>query len=378
MTDWVRVEAEGALLERFVQRALSEGVRFSRIWRVDRRRMTLETDSSGAKTVLALLETYHMRGRVVGLSGRPALLKRLRARWTLLSGVLICAGLLAAYSAFVWRIDLRSVSGEAVAPEVQLALEEWGLTCPLRRQEVDAQLLRLRLLSRFPQYSYVGVRQRGAVLRIELASAEEAPEVRDLEAARDLVAARDGVVLRVTVLSGAAAVSPGDAVQKGQLLIRGEERVSKEETRGIRADGEVLARVWYEGECTLSLLDQEAEYTGRVSRQSRLEIGSWQWPLCEGEAFEHCTEETHETPLGGLLLPLKQVETTRREILLRQTRRAPEEAAADACAQALERAQAQLQPGEEEIDRWTGYTLAGDTLTARAVIEVQTQIQSAR
>lgn len=378
MTDRVRIEAEGALLERFVEKALDEGVRFSRIGRTDRRHMLLETDSPGARTVLALLEGYRMRGRVVSSSGWPWLMKRLRARWTLLAGVLICAGLLSAFSAFLWRVEIRDVSGAPVSSEVRAALSEWGLCFPLRRQEMDAQLLRLRLLSRFPQYSYVGVRERGATLRIELAAADSPPEVYELEAARDLLAERDGVVLRVTVLSGVAAVEPGDAVRRGQTLIRGEERISKEETRPIRAAGEVLARVWYEGESTLSLSGQEVLFTGRLSRASCLALGAFTWPPVAFEGFEQYAEEVRETPIGGLFLPLKRVETVRRETCLRPFFRDPEEAAQEACAQALEDARSQRLPGEEEADSWVDYTVSGDLLTARAVIEVHARLGGLR
>ena len=72
MTDRVRIEAEGLFLERFVDRALEAGVRFSLIRRLDERHVLLETDSPGAREVLALLEAYHLRGRVAGTAGWPS------------------------------------------------------------------------------------------------------------------------------------------------------------------------------------------------------------------------------------------------------------------------------------------------------------------
>lgn len=378
MTDRVRLEAEGALLERLVDKALAEGVRFTQIRRIDRRRLWLETDSSGARSVLALLEAYHLSGRVVGVSGWPRLMKRLRARWTLLAGILICAGLLAAFSSFVWRLEITELSGEPVAREVYRALEEWGVCLPLDRRKVDAALLRLRLMSRFPQYGYVGVRESGATLRIELARAHDAPPVYELDAGRDLVAAQDGVVLRVTVLSGTAAVQPGDTVRKGQLLIRGEERVSREETRGICALGEVIARVWYEGACTLPLREREVFRTGRESRESALSLLSWRHTLLEGEAFDRCEQTTRDVPLGGVFLPLKLVETTRYEIRERQRELPLEEIRRQAAELAALQARAQIGPGEEACGAWTDYTMEESALTARAVVEVRAQIAATR
>ena len=82
--------------------------------------------------------------------------------------------------------------------------------------------------------------------------------IRDrLETARDLVAACDGVIVSVNAQSGEAAVEAGDTVRKGDVLIRGEERAGAEETRGISARGEVVARTWVEAEADVSLVRLE-------------------------------------------------------------------------------------------------------------------------
>ena len=378
MTDRVRIEAEGLFLERFVDRALEAGVRFSLIRRLDERHVLLETDSPGAREVLALLEAYHLRGRVAGTAGWPRLRGRLKARWTLLCGLLICAGLLAAFSGFVWRVEVADRSGAPVNAEVLDALEDWGAHLPMRRRDVDTQLIRLRLLSRFPEYSYAGVRVSGATLRVELVRADAEPEVYDLAASRDLVALEGGVVLSVTVLDGAAAVQPGDTVQKGQLLIRGEERVSKEETRGVRARGEVMARVWRESECTLPLWREETAFTGRVSRGSTLALGGYQWTLTGAESFEHFEEETRELPLGGMFAPLRLIDRTRRETVLRRAACDPAQVEAQARELALQGARAQLLPGEEEVAFSAERTVDGDTLTVRVLLEARAQIAGGR
>lgn len=378
MTDRVRIEAEGLFLERLVEKALEAGVRFSLIRRLDERHMLLETDSPGAREVLALLETYRLRGRVAGTAGWPVLKGRLKARWTLLCGLLICAGLLAAFSGFVWRFEVADRSGAPVNAEVLDALREWGAHLPMRKRDVDAQLIRLRLLSRFPEYSYAGVRVSGATLRVELARADAEPEVYDLAASRDLVALRDGVVLSVTALDGAAAVQPGETVRRGQLLIRGEERVSKEETHGVRARGEVMALVWYEAECTLPLWREETAFTGRVSRGTTLALGGYQWTLTEAEPFASCLEEVRELPLGGMFAPLRLIERTCRETILRRVSCDPAQVEVQARELALQGARAQLLPGEEETAVSCTRTVDGSTLTVRVLLEARAQIAGSR
>ncbi len=209
---------------------------------------------------------------------------------------------------------------------------------------------------------------------METAQEHPAPALYDADAARDLVASRDAVVLDITVRSGIAAVRVGDTVRRGQLLIRGEERVSKEETRGLSALGEVLGRAWYEGECTLPRTSEERVRTGRRSSESRLSLMGWSLPLSEGEAFPEAEEQREELPLVGLFLPLKIVRTTRYETVSRQVAPGEGELARRAAEAAMRLATAQLSPEDEIMDAWTDYTAGAQSLTARAVVEVRTDI----
>ena len=378
MTERVKLCVEGYLLERFIEKALSEGVRFSLIRRTGWHSMELETDQAGADRVMALLEKYHMNGRILGLSGWPLVKRRLKNRLTLLAGLLTCIALLAVYSSFIWRVEITALDGRAVEEGFYQALSQEGIEVPLRKQALDTQLLRLKLLSLFPEYSYVGVRESGVTLRIELAHELTAPQVYDLEASRDLVAARDGIVLSVNALSGVAAVQPGDTVRAGQLLIRGEEKVTKEETRGIQALGEVIARVWYEGSCTLPLFRTEVTYTGRQSSESTLRLMNWSYPLTRGEQYPSQAEITQDLPIGGLFLPLKITRVLRRETLTRDVALDQNQVAAQAQQMAQMQAQSQLLPGEIIYDQWTDYTIEGNCLTARVVLEVHTDIVAFR
>ena len=48
MTGCVRLRVEGLMLEKLTARALNEGARFSRLTRVGRRVLLVETDAAGA------------------------------------------------------------------------------------------------------------------------------------------------------------------------------------------------------------------------------------------------------------------------------------------------------------------------------------------
>ncbi len=374
MYEGVRIRVRGRMPERFVQKALSAGACFHEIDRRQIRVVELVTDPAGAKKVLALAEEYGLEAETVALTGLSALRQAVRRRVGLLCGVFLCSALVMLYSRYYWRVEVVSLDGTGGQARVEEALAALGAKPGTRRDSLDPDLLRAQLRRDLPELCYVGVRARGAVLRVETAREHPAPALYDADAARDLVASRDAVVLDITVRSGIAAVRVGDTVRRGQLLIRGEERVSKEETRGLSALGEVLGRAWYEGECTLPRTSEERVRTGRRSSESRLSLMGWSLPLSEGEAFPEAEEQREELPLVGLFLPLKIVRTTRYETVSRQVAPGEGELARRAAEAAMRLATAQLSPEDEIMDAWTDYTAGAQSLTARAVVEVRTDI----
>ena len=58
MTGCVRLRVEGLMLEKLTARALNEGARFSRLTRVGRRVLLVETDAAGAAVLEALCQRF--------------------------------------------------------------------------------------------------------------------------------------------------------------------------------------------------------------------------------------------------------------------------------------------------------------------------------
>ena len=378
MNEGVRIRLTGRMPERFVEKALAEGVRFRSIERESTRVIRMETDPAGAKAVQALADRYGVRAELLGLTGLTALRRRLRARLTLLSAAAVCATVLGLFSACYWRVEVRPLDGDAGADAVRSYLAQAGISAGVAREKVDEDALRDRLLADFPNLSYVGVSARGAVLTVETAHEAPPPGLYDAGAACDLVARRDAVILSITPLAGTACVKPGDTVRRGQRLILGEERISREETRGVRALGEVIGRYWHEGRCTISLTREETGPTGRARTESRLELLGLGVRLTEAQPFTQEEALRAEIPLGGLFLPLKIIRITHRETKTRTERLTREQAEALAAARATEEAMADCSPEETVIRSWVAFAQENEhSITARAVVEVTADISAA-
>ena len=68
MTGCVRLRVEGLMLEKLTARAMNEGARFSRLTRVGRRVLLVETDAAGAAVLEALCQRFSISCRRLAVS----------------------------------------------------------------------------------------------------------------------------------------------------------------------------------------------------------------------------------------------------------------------------------------------------------------------
>ena len=379
MIDRVTLRLEGLMLERFIDRALAEGVRFERVRHEGRRRLLLCTNPFGARKTLALAEQFGLNCGIVRESGPHAIARRLARRWTLIVAALVCATFLALFLSRIWIIDV-SIAGEGpVGDTISCALRALGVVPGAARNTVDPEALELTLAAACDGFSYVGVRLQGVRLLVEAAPEVEAPEIYDPDTVRDLVAAADGIVLSVDARAGKASVAAGETVRRGQVLIRGEERQTREEMRGVQSLGEVIARTRYTGTAEAPLEEIRRVYTGRTSTSAVLRLLDWRLPLTEGEVLSPAEVFNEVLPVGGLFLPLVIERTTCRAY---REERVPVDDAAlrrKLAERAFATAEAEMlactDPAAEIADRWIDYSVtAGSELLARAVLEVHQNI----
>ena len=369
------VRAECLMPERLLERSLEKGARFGAVRREGARGLIVECDAASAEILLNECARFRIDARVLARRGRSALRGFARSRLTLPAGLAVFAALCWLFLGRIWLIDV-AFSGEAAslgdAAALRQAIEDAGVR-PGMGRGLDISSLEQTLLAD-GGYSYVGAHLRGVRLVVEAVPEVPAPPVYDVAAARDLVADRDGIVLAANVRSGVSCVQPGDAVRRGQLLIRGEEQATTEATKPIAALGEVIVRTWFTGEASMPLTERVARPTGRESASASLWTPWFQLPITEGAAFADAACETELLPIGGLFVPVGIERVTLRELAHSEVARDADRLKEALAPLAMADAAAKLaDDGPEEFEilsRWIDYERAGDTLTARAVIEI--------
>ena len=381
----VRLRIEGAMLERLLQLAADAGAEFARVKRTSPRGLQLDTDEAGAEILIGLCRQYRLELRIVRHGGRILLLRRLQARRTLAAAVLSCILVSAWLLSRVWTIDIDFTGYSAAlgdARRISQLLCEAGITCGMAAGEIDVALLEKQLLSQLADYSYIGVRLQGVRLLIEASPEVPAPQLYARTAARDLVAARDGIVESIEVHAGTACVKPGDTVRAGQVLICGEEDKSKEEQVGVAALGEVIARSWFEGSAQGSLTELIPVRSGETALSSGIRLLDLVYPIEEFSGFD--CEETEEwsLPIGGIYLPLQieyaahyRCETVQREVNATELER---QLTLLARAEAAAKIENSVGTEFEIADFWVDITQDADSMYARAVFEIYTDIAVTR
>ena len=381
MTDRVVLRLRGHMLERFLGRALEEGVQLEKVERLEGIEMRLTASERNAAYLLRMAEEYGMELTVEGGQGLSCLKRRFRERGTLGLGLVIGFMLVVSFTSRIWRVEavsLDGMAGEELLRSIERSAAGWGARPGTVRHTIDRDAMELGIQAERPELTHVSVRLSGVTLRVEVAVEEAAPEVYEASAGRDLVAARDAVVIYVEPLAGQAAVRPGDTVRRGQVLIRGEERIDTNLTRGIRALGQVTGRVWFEAVCQLPMYETRRETTGNVRVSSEIRLGTWSLPLTEAEDFASQETEEEILPIGGLYLPVQIVRTVRRETTAKIVPLDRQALQAQGEAWALELARAKLPDGAAETDSWVELTEGQETLTVRAVIEARMNIACER
>lgn len=380
----VTVRAQCLMPERLLERAMAQGARFCNVRRDGAHGLVVDCDAASARVLLNQCERYRLDAELVSRRGRSALAAYARRRATLPVGLLVAAALCWLFLSRIWLVDV-AFTGDAAAlgdrDALLSALSDMGVRPGIARG-ANLEGLSKRLRAGSDGYGYVGMRLQGVRLLVEAAPEVPSPPLYDVAAARDLVASRDGIVLSAVARSGELCVQPGDAVRRGQLLIRGEEKAGDDATEPVAALGEVVVRTWFEGEASLPLSETRVAPTGRTSASTCLKTPWFSRTITEGESFADQVCEAELLPIGGLFLPVAIERVTRREVV--RERVSKDESVVKAHLQALataDAAQKLSREGPEDFSilrRWVDFDRAGDTMRARAVIEVSADAAATR
>lgn len=359
MRSGVRLRLTGGMPERFIEKALAQGVCIRNCCRIDDRVAEMDVARRDAAKVQALAQTYGVGCEVLEVHGWSLLAEGMLRRRTAIIGVLALLGMSALLLSRVWMVQVLPVddTDPAVLAQVRQVLAESGAVPGASLLSLDRAELRARLISAVPQAGYVSVKRKGVCIVAEVSQAIEPPQTYDIGAARDIVAMHDAVVQRVDVYAGTAAVAAGDTVRRGDILILGSERASGEEAKAVSAEGAVIARLWRSAEVRAALQETVQVPTGRRSVSEELHWPGGTLALSEAEGYACEQLNTEFLPVGGVFVPVGIQRTIHAEC--REEIRPRDDQSVKRLL--LEEAEAILEEnmpfGARVIDKWEDYSM---------------------
>jgi similar to stage IV sporulation protein len=381
---YLRVVVHGAYTEKFLNLAIACHIPLWELARADGRAVFC-VDLDSFFELRHLARRTGCRLRIERKAGLPFFCNRLLRRRGMVAGLAFFLVSLYVLSSFVLFITVEG--NEKLETDYILKLAgEAGAYRGLLKERLDPDAVANRMLIAEPKLEWVGLQLEGTRLIIEVVEAKQ-PEL-EPQGPANLVAAKDGLVTDVLVIMGEARVKPGDTVRRGQVLIEGVlrpetpwgEPSAGKEPIPVRARGEVIARVWYEGYGEASLIDTIRVRTGK-------RISSWTL-LVDGQpvlkvgrstvSYRDYDREIVSTRLLERILrfPVELVTETCYEVYLEKREISRDEAFALAARRAKTLAELQLPAGETvEAEQLTeSETGSPDTVAVRCILETSENI----
>lgn len=335
----VRLEAEGAFPERFLNLCAQNGVAFWAVEWLETGRVAITVPRRDAKRAQALGERASCQVQRQRTGGIPFFLARFRRRYALLTGLVLSLAAVCVLSQFVLNVEV-SGNETVTTAEILTELRRLGVRPGVYGPGIDPAATAQELLLQLDDLSWCAINLKGTVAEVLVRERIEPPEVVDETELGDVVATVPGIVTQVEVLGGEPAVEEGDTVVEGQVLITGNIHMEGAEYSGIdlgwrqvRAQGRVYARTWRTLEAEIPLTAQVKAYTGEEKSLWSMSLLGWRVNFYGNsgisyERYDKISDVWTAHLPGGQEMPLS---------LTRETVRAYETATAQVDAAAAEK-----------------------------------------
>ncbi|MBM7569626.1 sporulation protein YqfD [Aquibacillus albus] len=261
---YVTIQVIGHHPELFFDLCAKKGVT---VWNVKKRENTVCTGNIFLKDI-SLVKSLRRRTiyKITFLhkKGAPFLSRRILSKKPLLISLFLSILFVTFLSNIVWDVQVKGVHPE-IEKRITKQLNEYGIYPGAMKFKLESPgEIQKKLLDDIPELLWVGVNEKGTTFHLEGVEKTVVDE-REEHGPNHLIAKKEGVIVDMFVAKGQPIVKVNDFVEKGDLLVSGvlgkkNEETSKDEegkkvNRGelVEAEGEIIAKTWYESEVTIPL-----------------------------------------------------------------------------------------------------------------------------
>ncbi|WP_138415724.1 sporulation protein YqfD [Aquibacillus sediminis] len=360
LTGYVTVKVIGHYPELFFDVCARKGVT---VWNIKK---TSKTECEGNIRLrdIPLLKSVRRntvyKVTFVHRKGIPFLSKRFLSHKPLIIGLFLSMFFVLFLSNIVWDVKVKGVHPE-IEKRIVDQLNEYGIQPGAMKFKIDPpSQIQQQLLNDIPELLWVGVTEKGTTYHLEGVE-KTVVEEEETNGPRNLVAAKDGVIVDMYVSKGRPVVQVNDYVERGDLLVSGalreqqneededsDEEKKDEQQQVVSAEGEVIAKTWYETEVNIPLKTNYEVLTGENKYKYFLKFASVFIPIWgfTDPDFDQIQTEVNERQFKFLKwdLPISFVEHNVQEKTNLSDERSKEVAVKDGIEQAKTDLQKQLGP----------------------------------
>lgn len=270
----IRIQGNG--VERLLNHALREGVRFSEMKR----------NKDGVQAIisvksLAMLRSLRRRhGCIITIHKRLGvlfLLKRLSRYHGFTLGILLALAMIFVLSNITWGIKIEGASPKT---EYQIIkkLESYGVSVgkPIfLLQDVDT--IQKKLEHDINNITWIGVEKKGTVYYFQVVEKIK-EKVEKKISPRHLVAKKEAVITKMYVEKGKPMVVINDHVKKGQIIVSG--LIGREgEEKSVASKASVFGETWYVSTVEVPLNTKFSVLNGKFEKKYRMSLGQLSFPV---------------------------------------------------------------------------------------------------
>ena len=260
ITGYVNITVEGYFIERFINICNSQKIL---LWNIKKKNSSIVTANMGIhefKKIKEIARKTKCRIHLNKKKGIPFFLHRYQKRklFAFMLGILMISILI--LSNFIWNIE---VTGNVTISTGELIqeLEQQGLTIGQLKGKVDTQKIINQIRLNRNDIAWIGIAIEGTNAKVEVAEADEKPDIINEEDYCNIVSDKEGVIVKISSKNGTPVAKVGDVLKKGSILIGGWMEGKYTGTRYLHSEGEILARVWYSKKEKMNLTQEEAVNT---------------------------------------------------------------------------------------------------------------------
>lgn len=355
---YVRIVVKGRLPDHFFQACANRGITVWNIKREGKDTCSGNVKLSDIARVKQLRREKKYKITFDERKGYPFIISRFIRRREFVLSLVMSILMILFMSNIIWKVEVTGDLPIEIEEKIAKQLDEYGIHPGAWIFTLDSPgIIQQKLTNDIPELLWVGVRQKGTTFQLEGVEKIVVKE-EEIGGPRDLVATKKGVIKKMYVAKGLPKVEINDYVQPGQVLVSGtlnevaqnqdDEEEKKSDSIVVPAEGEIIARTWYEMDVSIPLKQNYELVTGEQEKKYYLGIRDFKIPVWgfgtpEYEAVHY---ESIETPIKFIKwdLPFKIIETTLSEKQYHELERTKEQARKAGIEQAKEELQLQLGP----------------------------------